>query len=875
MRFWLGLLVGVAALAYPGSAGADGFAPQLVRVIFHNSAAAPGEGFRVDLHWQNAGPEPAPVDYWIFVQFRPEDNLSESDDEGGFSWEFPPARNTSRWQTGFVVKEEGCYFRVPEGVRPGRYRVLVGLVDKDSNTGRVALMNRNRDCGGYRYRVATVNVVEQYGLPAKVLAYRLVWKVREPARASNLDEPRYLTKGRLSVGFDPARPSIRGWKLGAQDLDIGGDPTSEALEAEFVSLADGRTRTTLAVDAQWTFKARIAGETAIYDCRLKWRGAEVARFALRYQLDRMGLKVRLTGAAEAENFHLISVTLPALVSVARSTPGSNLVLPSSGGRLVDLENSGRHRHIQKVSLGDPLPGCAVVCDTAVGVVWVASEDDATVSEVMEAGEKQASVGVRFQHRVRAENRELEFVPNKTSECSVIVQSASNEGPPWLDAAMVMSRFFRSRANPLYTNSLIYKIFLDAPPEHNSTTFAEALELIRRVHAITGGARQIVYLVGWQHEGHDTGYPDTSVVNLRLGGIAGLKDLVREAAALNAIVSYHDNFDDAYTNSPAWNPDIIAVDGVGDLQKGGVWAGGQCYIISPSAYLSSGLAEKRVEQTLSLLPLEKTVHLDVLSAEPGRLDHAAGRASGAQDNAAAKRSIVEMWRKRGIDVTSEALTSSFVGPITHFWHAGKKQEGGPFSAETPIPFVNAVLHGKCSWGGAIDPRYGIPLSLLHGATFSEDWTKDTPDAHIADCYYLLALPWSRLGGLQVEGYSRSGNLQRVSYEGKAVVEADLVAGTYRVTIGGYVVAANQTTTMPLGRSELALYSARGGLIRTPLPPGWEKARMIRAVTLGASGERTALEVSLEDGIVAVQVPAHTPVLVSCSGRASSTSEGSGK
>ncbi len=50
-------------------------------------------------------------------------------------------------------------------------------------------------------------------------------------------------------------------------------------------------------------------------------------------------------------------------------------------------------------------------------------------------------------------------------------------------------------------------------------------------------------------------------------------------------SYHDNFDDAYRDSPRWDESLIARDSQGGLQQGGVWAGGQSYII---AFQSEGL-----------------------------------------------------------------------------------------------------------------------------------------------------------------------------------------------------------------------------------------------------------------------------------------------
>ncbi len=849
-------------LGYSDTAAAEGFAPQIVRIIFHNSTAAPGEGFKVDLHWQNIGDEPSERDYWIFVHFRPESDLEEPYPPGGFSWEFPPARNTTRWQTGFVVKEEGCFFRVPQDIEPGRYTVLVGLYDRDGGWKRIPLMNKTRDVGEHRYKVGQVTVVAKPGQPSKLLAYRLIWRVREAAPETEIREPRYITRGRLGVGFDPGKPVVRAWQVNGVSVPIGGDPAMQGPEAEFVSLEDKRQHSSLALDADWFFNSRIAGDTALYKCRLRWKSKEVARFDIRYQVDRTNLNIKIGAVHEAEGFHLISVTLPSVVSVPETAPGATLAIGTFGGRLVNISESGRHRQVHSVGLPDPIPGAVAVSDNALAAVWVRSLDDKLVSEVMEAGPKHGTLGIKFTTRIRAENPSLEFAPSKSGCFEVYVQAAQpGQKLSWIDGVEILSKYLRARPNPLYMNSLVYKLFLDSPGQEQYTTFDEALETIRRVHYLTNGAPQVVYLVGWQHEGHDTGYPDTFVVNKRLGGTRALRKLFEEAEKLNAVISFHDNFDDAYQGSSGWDPSIVGQNGKGDLIQGGVWAGGQSYIISPKVYVASGKAQRRVDKMMETFPLKKSIHLDVMSATPMRYDHNPTVFAGADDNMAARKTILEMWKKRGIDVTSEALTAVFCGPITHYWHISKAQEGGPFSSETPAPIVPLMLHGKVTWGGGVDSKYGEPLTLLYGGTFSEDWNKTTPDQHITDRYYLITLPWSRLAAKGVTGYWRDGNLQRVTYEGGDYVEADLEAGSYKVVCGGYIIAQNYVTTTPIGRHEIAVYSTRPQRLSIPFPPGWSKLEKAFVEVLDSGGNRTPMNYRLNNGRIEIEAPASRPVIVS--------------
>ena len=71
----------------------------------------------------------------------------------------------------------------------------------------------------------------------------------------------------------------------------------------------------------------------------------------------------------------------------------------------------------------------------------------------------------------------------------------------------------------YHQTLVMKIFLAEKQANDGCkvflTFEQALEVIKRLDTITLGIPKIVYLVGWQHNGHDSKYPDWSVVNPRL------------------------------------------------------------------------------------------------------------------------------------------------------------------------------------------------------------------------------------------------------------------------------------------------------------------------------------------------------------------------
>src|SRR5438045_1209248 len=63
----------------------------------------------------------------------------------------------------------------------------------------------------------------------------------------------------------------------------------------------------------------------------------------------------------------------------------------------------------------------------------------------------------------------------------------------------------------YDQTLVMKIFLAERTDQGRgcrvhLTFEQALEVIERLDRITCGAPKIVYLVGWQYNGHDSKYP---------------------------------------------------------------------------------------------------------------------------------------------------------------------------------------------------------------------------------------------------------------------------------------------------------------------------------------------------------------------------------
>ncbi|MCP4645504.1 MAG: hypothetical protein GY851_33985, partial [bacterium] len=225
----------------------------------------------------------------------------------------------------------------------------------------------------------------------------------------------------------------------------------------------------------------------------------------------------------------------------------------------------------------------------------------------------------------------------------------------------------------YHQTLVTKIFLcsrgsDGAVDKVFLTFEQALNVIRRLDNLTCGIPKIVYLVGWQYNGHDSKYPSWLEVNEHLKrpedatAVESLRWLMREGRKHNTIVSLHTNMFDAYEDSPLWDEyvaqDIIGKDTDGNVISGEVHGGQRSAQISYTQEWKSGLARKRIDGLLAMLPElreAKTIHIDAFhSCRPLGKDEPISPYLGytmAQE-AATQRKIYRYWRDQGLDVTSE-------------------------------------------------------------------------------------------------------------------------------------------------------------------------------------------------------------------------------
>lgn len=255
------------------------------------------------------------------------------------------------------------------------------------------------------------------------------------------------------------------------------------------------------------------------------------------------------------------------------------------------------------------------------------------------------------------------------------------------------------------------------------TFDDALEVIKKLDNLTLGIPKIVYLVGWQFNGHDSGYPSWGVVNEHLKrpqdktALQSLQWLMQQARQYHTTVSLHINMIDAYMDSPLWNAyvenNIILKDKSGTPIKGEVFDGMQSYQISYAQEWRLGFAQKRIDNLLNMLPQLRragTIHIDAFhSTQPVRPnDPLSSPYLGLtiDDEVAGQRKIFRYWRMKGLDVTAEGdiynlRKDPFIGlqpmawwfSVDDFKRFNWVNKPADFTTLPPALYTGTPMHGE--------------------------------------------------------------------------------------------------------------------------------------------------------------------------------------
>jgi len=677
---------------------------------------------------------------------------------------------------------------------------------------------------------------------------------------SQTGESLILKNEKFKVVLNKERPAVIEYHVLTNDWVTLTNPGSSNPEILFLqgALPVMRNRTVT------TYSSSISGKNVTYNIKVAYENKPAIEFDLIYKLNETGLDITLRNIVEHKNFYLIHVQLPGLLSVKSDRNHANLIIPADAGRIIDIEKASLKSVEYEIDWLNPILTGFAHNSEVIGMIDTKSIENHTIVSVSESqGQRYGSFSMKLIHRLNEYNlhefgtimpvTDPKYLLKVQDSCTVTVTFTGdydNDGVvSWVDGAKMFRKSVDAIANPYYKDKSFIRIFLSRRGNTNENlTFDEVLERIREFAAQTDSAAYVVYLLGWQYSGHDTGYPSVDKVNEDLGGYDKLVNLINEARKYNVNVSFYDNYDDSYPNNPGWDADVICRDPYGNIMRGGAWDGEQSYLISSYKYaVKSGI--DRVRFTLNKYPIKEAYFIDVLAGgyKGGRkYDFNPKSPAGAVKNFEGKLMLLKEFNKQGIDVATEDFTGFFVGHVGTFGDICSF-DNVYFLGEEQIPLVPFIYQGKTSFGLKTSGNSFFPRTFLYGQR-AQKLTNKRSGFTVAN-YILDALPKQKLYGKVMKSYERYGDLERVVYEDGIVVEANIKTDRYSVTLGnGQVIAKDYTTFAPVKDNVYFAASRDGGLLSVMIPATWKESGKIKVFAVQKDGSLKNIDHKLKDSFL---------------------------
>jgi hypothetical protein len=399
-----------------------------------------------------------------------------------------------------------------------------------------------------------------------------------------------------------------------------------------------------------------------------------------------------------------------------------------------------------------------------------------------------------------------------------------------DYQLWVNRQLPSPESP-YREAIWYKIYCGDPGRGPTTTLAQAREIVRRVHSYTDGVPQIAHLVGWQYDGHDSGYPSIAKFNESLGTRDELWKLHEECKRdFNTTLTYHINLDDSYPGHPGWDPEVICRERGGELMRWEVFNDQMSFHINHTKDVESGKVFRKLEEMMEEVPLGGAIHIDAFrnmnwSWEPE------GLIGPVEELECGVKPIVAWLRERGIDVSTESADHSaadWFGVVSAILHVGRPRD------------LVQLAHGKMLYGGRFWPPsvwgYGLGTSINWDVIYGRqaiDWYGCEWWPLLLDGVYLGTLLYQRYLQSEMTCCHLDDEAARLRFADGMETFVRRDNTRLLVTQGDVVVADDSERFVPLGDAIYA-YSVDGCTRRWVLPEGF-RGRALWSKELGDEAE----------------------------------------
>jgi Endo-alpha-N-acetylgalactosaminidase len=683
--------------------------------------------------------------------------------------------------------------------------------------------------------------------------------------------PITLRNEELEVVFDPRHGLPYAYRF--QDQRVWGENSGEPARA-IVCRMQPRIYRTLPLEVS---SMQRTGHLLNFQIRADFSGRPAVVLQLRYALEGRSLLVTMESVKEHAGFEFIELALPRLMTVREEDGPAWMAEGRHGGSFVKLEDAKAYRFLDDDYFGrisTELP-IGMVGQSGIGCVMeVTAYMDGTETEISgEAGQRYATLGCIQTYRVHGgrcynmndggppvcgnahtPNLLVEQMPKTRFDFFV----CKDQAQPWMTGAKILRARIPASPTEYFSDRFLYiiggKNKTAAKPR---TTFAESRTLVRDIALLTDGAPQTAFISGWVYDGQDTGFPSEDKVNSSLGSYEDLRDLIEAGKALNANVTLNVNYDDAYKSSPIFDEAFIARRPDGAIWKSRAWDGEDSYIVGMAEFMEGGWGGRRITYTMDRYRISNAILIDAMSWFAVRNDwNPLHPASGYKNLIAGKYKIVEQFHRGGVSVTSEQLRYPFIGKLAVTMN-GPGKSHCPFGGEA-VPLLPTIYRSAAIWGsngdGSIHPQQEIFWNTRSALWFRAD----TDRTMIADFYYLVVVPFSKLHRLAAETYESTNSLRRLTLEQDSQVEMNPATESYGAKVNGIEIARDNATFCPLDANRIAFYSRTARQLRYPLPNGWRSGKVTaRALTLTG---RSAHKVQCIDGMIVVDAQPKQPVIV---------------
>jgi hypothetical protein len=410
--------------------------------------------------------------------------------------------------------------------------------------------------------------------------------------------------------------------------------------------------------------------------------------------------------------------------------------------------------------------------------------------------------------------------------------------------IVVRPFYRE-----YHQTLVLKIWNLSRGENvvPACTFEQTLEVIRKTDNLTRGIPKILYLEGWQKGGFDNLFPAWNIVDPRLKrnedetALESLRWLIREAKKYNTTVSLHVDMVQAYPDSPLWDEyvkkDIVGRDANGKI----ILIGGRLNHTSYTREWEEGLAQKRIDQLIEMVPELKdghTIHVDNLITywrpenRPLSPWHAKPENGGIDmyKETETIRKIFKYWRDRGFDVTGEGILwahppgEGFYGLQGYSWWA----RGTDHSMQVPERLSARGATERTQGGSAIMGDYRVGSSM-HG---EEIWLKDKENlTGFLEQFCTMSLPWYYLSQ-----HDRIALIDSIVYYSNGLIAGDF-DGKKTIKKGDYVLVENDNVFVEAlwKEKEIIAYSKDGYSNKEwVMPQSWKGVKGVDLYKISING-----------------------------------------